>query len=84
MIWLLLVLLVILLGTLLTFLLSNSFLNLFPNTIYLYMKFSEVGTDIPTMFAMREVLYGRTLFPYYSADDLKWILNQVKDCVNTT
>ena len=75
MIWLLLVLLTILLGTLLTFLLSNSFLDIFPNTIYLYMKLSEVGTDIPTMFAMREVLYQRNLFPYYSADDLKWILN---------
>ena len=57
MIWLLLVLLIILLGTLLTYLMSNSFLDIFPNTIYLYMKFSEVGTDIPTMFAMREVLY---------------------------
>ncbi|KAM3145512.1 hypothetical protein pb186bvf_002286 [Paramecium bursaria] len=81
--WLILVLLTILLGTILTFLWSNSFLNLFPNTINLYMKFSQVGTDIPTMFAMREFLYSKTLFPYFSEDDLQSVLELVKKSVNT-
>lgn len=31
---------------------------------------SDVGTDVPTLYAQREVLYGRFYFPYFDAYDL--------------
>lgn len=38
---------------------------------------SDVGTDVPTLYAQREILYYRAAFPYLSNTDFDNLLLEV-------
>lgn len=54
---------------------AKEFLHLYPNTAKLYMAYSLIGTNIPTIYAMREVVYNRHLFPFYQDEQINSIIN---------
>ena len=54
---------------------ATEFLTLYPNTAKLYMDYSIIGTNIPTIYAMREVVYNRRLFPFYKDEQINSIIN---------
>ncbi|CAD8104784.1 unnamed protein product [Paramecium sonneborni] len=72
---------------LISFSIAKYFVNLnyftsFKPTAYFYQQIADLGTNIPTIYAMREVLYYRWRYPFYNDDDLETILNQIIDCLS--
>ncbi|CAD8090904.1 unnamed protein product [Paramecium primaurelia] len=71
---------------LISFSIAKYYVNLnyftqFKPTAYFYQQITDLGTNIPTIYAMREVLYYRWRYPFYNDDDLEQILDQIIDCL---
>ncbi|CAD8189715.1 unnamed protein product [Paramecium pentaurelia] len=71
-------------NSLLTFLEGWNYLDKYPATAKFYRAVSDVGTDIPTMYAQRDILYGRANLRLYTEQDCQDLLNEVKFAVNRT
>ncbi|CAD8119563.1 unnamed protein product [Paramecium sonneborni] len=59
----------------------TSYLTRYQNTCQFSLEVSHLGTNIPTIYAMREVLYYRWRYPFYKEKQLLLILEQIKDCL---
>ncbi|CAD8105906.1 unnamed protein product [Paramecium sonneborni] len=71
-------------NSLLTFLEGFDYLDKYPETAKFYRAVSDVGTDIPTMYAQRDILYGRTNIKLYTEEDCQDLLNEIKNALNRT
>ncbi|CAD8097357.1 unnamed protein product [Paramecium sonneborni] len=68
----------------LTYLEGQSYLSKYPATSRFYKAVSDIGTDVPTMYAQRDVLYGRANFPFYTQVDIDNILKEIDMAINRT
>ncbi|CAD8173646.1 unnamed protein product [Paramecium octaurelia] len=68
----------------LTFFEGQTYLNKYPATSRFYKAVSDIGTDVPTMYAQRDVLYGRANFPFYTQVDIENILKEIEMAINRT
>ncbi|CAD8201780.1 unnamed protein product [Paramecium octaurelia] len=81
----LIVLMLIMAGnSLLTFSEGWDYLDKYPETAKFYRQVSDVGTDVPTMYAQRDILYGRANLKLYTEQDCQDLLNEIKEAVNRT
>ncbi|CAD8095367.1 unnamed protein product [Paramecium sonneborni] len=71
-------------NAILTYYEGQTYLNKYPATSRFYKAVSDIGTDVPTMYAQRDVLYGRTYFPYYTQVDIENILKEVEMAIYRT
>ncbi|CAD8104782.1 unnamed protein product [Paramecium sonneborni] len=63
---------------LLQYFVMQNYLNKYKPTCEFYLQMSYLGTNIPTIYAMREVLYYRWRYPFYKNEELSQILLQVE------
>ncbi|CAD8179593.1 unnamed protein product [Paramecium pentaurelia] len=68
----------------LTYFEGQTYLNKYPATSRFYKAVSDIGTDVPTMYAQRDVLYGRANFPFYTEVDIENILKEIEMAINRT
>ncbi|CAK59480.1 unnamed protein product (macronuclear) [Paramecium tetraurelia] len=61
--------------------LTSSYLTKYEKTCQFTFEVSRLGTNIPTIYAMREVLYYRWRYPFYKEKELSEILQQIQDCL---
>lgn len=52
----------------------KNYLNKYKPTCEFYLEMSYLGTNIPTIYAMREVLYYRWRYPFYKNEEISKIL----------
>lgn len=61
---------------------NMGYFNQFKPTAYFYKMMADLGTNIPTIYAMREVMYYRWRYPFYDSDDMQQILGQINTCLD--
>ncbi|CAD8192866.1 unnamed protein product [Paramecium pentaurelia] len=61
--------------------LTSTYLTKYEKTCQFTLEISHLGTNIPTIYAMREVLYYRWRYPFYKEKELSEILQQIQDCL---
>ncbi|CAD8097411.1 unnamed protein product [Paramecium sonneborni] len=72
-------------NAILTFYEGWNYLEKYPATAKFYKEVSDVGTDVPTMFAQRDVLYSRNaIIPYFSQDEYENLLQEIVESLNRT
>ncbi|CAD8173680.1 unnamed protein product [Paramecium octaurelia] len=72
-------------NALLTFQESGEYLNKYPATAQFFKAISDVGTDIPTIYAQRDILYNIGLIaPFLNATEKARLLQEIKDSLNRT
>ncbi|CAD8119553.1 unnamed protein product [Paramecium sonneborni] len=63
---------------LLKYFVMQNYLIKYKPTCEFYLQMSYLGTNIPTIYAMREVLYYRWRYPFYKNEELSQILFQIE------
>ncbi|CAD8197904.1 unnamed protein product [Paramecium pentaurelia] len=66
---------------LLKYFVMKNYQNKYEPTCEFYLEMSYLGTNIPTIYAMREVLYYRWRYPFYKDEEISQILIQVETCL---
>ncbi|CAD8198779.1 unnamed protein product [Paramecium octaurelia] len=66
---------------LLKYFVMKNYLNKYEPTCEFYLGMSHLGTNIPTIYAMREVLYYRWRYPFYKDEEISQILLQIETCL---
>ncbi|CAD8173684.1 unnamed protein product [Paramecium octaurelia] len=62
-----------------------NYLEKYPETAKFYKEVSDVGTDVPTMFAQRDVLYSRkAIIPYFNQSESDSLLEEIVESLNRT
>ncbi|CAD8086788.1 unnamed protein product [Paramecium primaurelia] len=62
-----------------------NYLEKYPETAKFYKEVSDVGTDVPTMFAQRDVLYSRkAIIPYFTQNEYDSLLEEIVESLNRT
>ncbi|CAD8095427.1 unnamed protein product [Paramecium sonneborni] len=79
------VLVLIIGNALLTYGECGEYLSKYPETAKFYKAISDVGTDIPTMYAQRDILYNIGIIaPFLNETERAQILQEIKDSLNRT
>ncbi|CAD8068799.1 unnamed protein product [Paramecium sonneborni] len=55
----------------------KDYLDKYPETAKFYKGVSDIGTDVPCVFAQSNILYGRAFFPYYNETDIQLIFKEI-------
>ncbi|CAD8089740.1 unnamed protein product [Paramecium sonneborni] len=55
----------------------KDYLNKYPETAKFYKGVSDIGTDVPCVFAQSNILYGRKFFPYYDETDIQLVFQEI-------
>ncbi|CAD8059303.1 unnamed protein product [Paramecium primaurelia] len=60
----------------------KNYLDKYPATAKFYKGVSDIGTDVPCVFAQSNILYGRTFFPYYNETDIQLIFREINQSLD--
>ncbi|CAD8097409.1 unnamed protein product [Paramecium sonneborni] len=72
-------------NALLTYEECGEYLSKYPETAKFFKSISDVGTDIPTMYAQRDILYNiEIIAPFFNDTEKAKILQEIKDSLNRT
>ncbi|KAM3145505.1 hypothetical protein pb186bvf_002279 [Paramecium bursaria] len=75
---------IIVIYTITSYFLSKQLLDLYPYTVNLFATYADLGVDLPYMFAFREILQNRFLFPYYEESEIEWFTSLIEESAHHT
>ncbi|CAK93008.1 unnamed protein product (macronuclear) [Paramecium tetraurelia] len=59
----------------------KNYLDKYPATAKFYKGVSDIGTDVPCVFAQSNILYGRAFFSYYNETDIQLIFKEINQAL---